>query len=128
VDPAQVAAVVKAAAVDATAIAEIAAVVVVLTQLLKWANIVSDDRAPLAVLGLTLVLILLYGFSTSTLHRDTIFGFVVAWIVGSSTAAGFFGFTRAMPAALTATKAPPPGAGSNPTGKMDEPSIVPPPS
>jgi hypothetical protein len=97
------------------AIITVSAAVVALTQILKWAGIVKDRRGPLAVLVLALFGVVFWGWSSGDFSRASAFGYFAGWIAVASSAAGVFGFTRSGPDAVTATKAPPPGAGASAT-------------
>lgn len=97
------------------AIVTVSAAVVALTQLLKWGGVVKDRRGPLMVLALALVGVAFWGWSSGDFNRSSAFGYFAGWIAVATSAAGVFGFTRSGPASVTATKAPPPGAGANPT-------------
>lgn len=96
-------------------IATVSAAVVALTQLLKWAGVLNDERGPLGVLVFAAIGVTLWGYSVGTFTRTLLFDYFSAWIVVSCAAAGVFGFTRSGPAAITSTKAPPAGAGASPT-------------
>lgn len=105
---------------DAQAILSVSAAVVALTQLVKWMGL-PDQRAPFSVLGLSLLGIVFWGFSTSeAFNRNQLFPYFAGWIAVATSAAGVFGFTRSSPSALAATKEPPPGAGANRVEKMSE--------
>jgi len=94
------------------AIISISAAVVALTQLIKWAGL-KDTYGPLAVLVLSLVGVLFWGWSVGTFVRAQ------AWIAVSTSAAGVFGFTRAGSEAVSRLKPPPSGgAGGSPTLKI----------
>jgi len=103
--------------VNSDAILKIAAFVVPLTQLVKWAGL-PDRRAPLAVLVLALAGVAFWGWSAGSFSRETAFSYAEGWLAVALSAAGGFGFTRSLPSSLTATKEPPPGAGADPSGKM----------
>lgn len=98
------------------AIVSVSASVTVLTQLVKWAGL-QDSKGPFAVLILSALGVALWGFSVGTFERTQTFSYFAGWIAVASSSAGFFGFTRAVASAVTATKAPPAGAGANPTEK-----------
>jgi hypothetical protein len=97
------------------AIVTVSAAVVALTQLLKFANVINDKRGPLGVLFLALLGVVFWAWTTGDFSRATAFAYFAGWIAVATSAAGVFGFTRAMPEAVTATKTPPPGAGASPT-------------
>lgn len=107
------------AALDPSSIAAIVIAVTGLTQLVKWMGL-PDTRGPLAVLGIAFLGIMLWGWSKGALARESAFDFFSGWILVATSSAGVFGFTRAVPSAVTAAKAPPGGgAGSSPTAKLD---------
>ncbi len=97
------------------AIIAVSAAVVALTQLIKWTNIVSDKRGPLAVLVLAAVGVTFWAWSTGDFTRATAFAYFAGWITVATSAAGIYGFTRSGAESVTATKAPPSGAGADPT-------------
>ncbi len=100
------------------AIISISAAVVALTQLIKWAGL-KDTYGPLAVLVLSLVGVLFWGWSVGTFVRAQAFGYFAGWIAVSTSAAGVFGFTRAGSEAVSRLKPPPSGgAGGSPTLKI----------
>jgi len=98
------------------AIMTVAAAVVGLTQLVKWAGI-PDRMGPLVVMVLSLIGVAVYGVSQEELvTRLQLFDYFAGWIAVSTSSAGVFGFTRAAATAVTAAKPPPAGgAGMNPT-------------
>lgn len=99
------------------AIMSISAAVVALTSLLKWAG-VKDHYGPGAVLAVSLLGVLFWGWSNAALSRESAFDFFAGWVAVSMSAAGVYGFSRASGAALTRMTAPPAsGAGSEPTIK-----------
>jgi hypothetical protein len=104
---------------DGQAILTVSGAVVALVQLVKWMGL-PDQRAPLAVLGLSALGVVFWGVTTGTFERTQAFGYFAGWIAIATSAAGVFGFTRSGPSSLTATKEPPPGAGANATVKMSE--------
>lgn len=99
---------------DGEAIVSVSAVVVAVTQLLKWAGL-EDSKGPLAVLGLSLLGVAFWGWSTGTFERAVAFQYLAGWAAVSTSAAGIFGFTRAGASAVTSTKYPPSGAGASVT-------------
>lgn len=99
---------------DAQAIITVAATVVALVQLVKWSGL-PDSKGPLAVLGLSLLGVAFWGWSTGTFSRTQAFGYFAGWIAVSTSAAGVFGFTRQAAVAVAGTKTPASGAGANPT-------------
>ena len=102
---------------DGEAIISIAAAVVALTQLIKWGG-VPDKLGPVAVMVLSVVGVVLWGWSVGTFERTQAFTYFAGWIAVTTSAAGVFGFTRAGGEAVSKMKAPPiGGAGSNPTIK-----------
>ena len=102
---------------DASAIGKCATGVVIFTQLLKWAGL-PDRRGPLVVLAFSAISVTWWGWSYGSLTRASSFDYASGALVVAATAAGFFGFTRAAPAAVTSAKNPPVGgAGSNITDK-----------
>jgi len=102
---------------DGQAIMTVSAVVVSLTQLIKWAGL-PDKVGPVAVLGLSLFGVVFWGYSVGTFEHTKAFDYFAGWIAVSTSAAGVFGFTRAANTAVTSAKAPPSdGAGSSATVK-----------
>ncbi len=102
---------------DGQAIVTVSAVVVTLTQLLKW-SIIRDKYGPLAVLILAAFGVWFWGYSVGNFERTLAFEYFAGWIAVATSAAGVFGFTRASTTAVTAATAPPmSGAGSSPTIK-----------
>jgi hypothetical protein len=100
---------------DGAAIIAVSAAVVALVQLVKWAGI-PDKWGAAAVLVLSLLGIIFWGWSKGTFERTLAFDYFAAWIAVSTSAAGVFGFTRASSQAVSSMKAPPiGGAGQNPT-------------
>lgn len=100
---------------DALAIIAIAAAVVALTQLLKWAKIVEDKHGPILVLVLAAIGVGFWGWSNVGFSRALAFAYFAGWIAVATSAAGVYGFTRSIPEAITATSNPPSGAGSDKT-------------
>jgi len=99
---------------DGEAILSVSAAVVALTQLSKWAGL-PDRRGPLAVLALAAVGVAVWGITKGQFQYTQAFSYFSGWIAVATSAAGVFGFTRSGPESLTATKAPPAGAGASPT-------------
>lgn len=97
------------------AIVTVSAAVVALTQLLKWSRAVPDRWGALAVLVLAALGVGLWAYSAGSYQRADTWMYFSGWVAVSTSAAGVFGFTRAASSAVTAAKAPPPGAGSEPT-------------
>lgn len=104
----------------AEAIVAVSAAIVALTQLIKWSG-VHDKYGPLAVLVLSLIGVVFWGWSKDVLTRAAAFEFFVGWIAVATSAAGIFGFTRASGEAVTRLTAPPTGAaGGNATVKATD--------
>jgi hypothetical protein len=101
---------------DATTIALVAATVTALTQIVKWAGL-PDRWGPLAVIALAFVGVAVWAYSRGNpaTFRYDLFDYFSGWITVALTAAGIFGFTRAAASTVTQIKAPPGGAGQNPT-------------
>ncbi|SRR6266496_615319 len=96
------------------AIITVSAAVVALTQLAKW-GFVPDRWGPLAVIVLSILGVVFWGWSTGDFTRASAFGYFAGWIAVTTSAAGVFGFTRAGVEAVTKAIPPPSGAGANPT-------------
>lgn len=104
---------------NAEAIVTVSAAVVALTQMLKWSGLVRDAHGSLVVLALALLGVLLWGASNeAAFQRSLIWPYFAGWVAVATSAAGVYGFTRALPSSLTATSNPPAGAAQQPTGKM----------
>jgi hypothetical protein len=90
-----------------------------LTQFTKWAGI-DDRRGPLAVILLSLLGVLLWSFSTvPAWDRSLVWSIFSGWVNVLLTAAGIYGFTRALPQAVSSFTVPPgQGAGSEPVASM----------
>lgn len=102
---------------DPAATVAVSALVVALTQLLKWA-IIPDKYGPISVLVLSAVGVATWVFSESTFQRTDVFEYLAGWTNVALSAAGIFGFTRA--AAETVVKAmPPPGGGAGGSTTVD---------
>ncbi len=100
---------------NAEAIVSVSAAVVALVQLVKWSGL-PDNWGPAAVLLLSLVGVLFWGWSVGDVTRASAFGYFAGWIAVATSAAGVFGFTRASAGAVSRMSGPPSGgAGSNPT-------------
>lgn len=99
---------------DGEAIVTVGATVVALVQLCKWGGL-PDRRGPLAVLALSAIGVAVWGFTKGQFQYTQAFSYFAGWIAVATSAAGVFGFTRSGPESLTATKAPPAGAGANVT-------------
>ncbi len=83
---------------DPTAIAAVAAAVVALTQLLKWAQWFPSNLAPLVVIVTAALGVALWVFSMPTeagFYREHAFAYFSAWIIVATSAAGVFGFAKA---------------------------------
>lgn len=103
---------------NAENIVVVAGAVTILTQMAKWGGL-SDSKGPLAVLGLSLLGVILWAISNEpAFDRHMLWTYFAGWVSISAAAAGVFGFTRALPAAVTATRNPPVGAAQNPTTKI----------
>ena len=96
------------------AIIAVSAAVVALTQLAKW-GFVPDRYGPIAVIVLSILGVVFWGWSTGDFSRASAFGYFAGWIAVTTSAAGVFGFTRASSEAVTKTTSPPAGAGGSPT-------------
>lgn len=102
---------------NAEAIISVSAAVVALVQLVKWTGL-PDKQGPIAVLALSLLGVVFWGWSVGDITRANAFGYFAGWIAVSTSAAGVFGFTRASGEAVAKMTAPPSGgAGGNPTVK-----------
>lgn len=97
---------------DGQAIMSVSAAVVALTQLLKWA-LIPDKWGPVSVLTLSLFGVILWGWSLGTFTRDQTFAYFAGWVAVSTSAAGIYGFTRAMASAVTSATPPPDSAAGN---------------
>jgi hypothetical protein len=100
---------------DGEAIVAVSAAVVALTQLVKWGGI-PDKYGPFAVLGLSALGVLFWGWSEGVFERAKAFEYFAGWIAVATGAAGVYGFTRAAGSGV-ARMSPPPstGAGNSPT-------------
>ena len=98
----------------------VAGAVTILTQMVKWGGL-PDSRGPLIVLALSFLGVMMWAISNeSVFDRHLIWPYFAGWVSVSAAAAGVFGFTRALPSAVTSTKSPPAGpagAGQNITNK-----------
>lgn len=104
---------------DGAAIVAVSAAVTALTQYAKWAGI-PDKLGPLAVMLLSVIGVVLWGWSVGTFERTQAFDYFAGWIAVTTSSAGIFGFTRAAASSVSSMKPPPPsGAGSSPTIKAD---------
>lgn len=85
------------------AILTVSAAVVTGTQLFKWGGL-SGTFAPLVVVALSLIGVVLWGYSEGTFARTQTFEYFAGWIAVASSAAGVFGFVREGAAAVTALR------------------------
>ena len=85
---------------NAEAIVAVSAAVVALTQLVKWSG-VDDKHGAWAVLILSLLGTVFWGWSNEAMTRRTAFEFFAGWITVATSAAGIFGFTRSIPEAVS---------------------------
>lgn len=108
----------------AEAVISVSAAVVALTSLIKWAGL-RDTLGPIAVLILSAAGVAFWGYSEGTYERAKAFQYFAGWIAVATSAAGVYGFTRSMPAAVTDgdRNSRLPGAFQNPTPKpnVDQP-------
>lgn len=99
---------------NAESIGVIGVAVVLLTQLIKFMNLIPDRYGPIAVLGWAALGVFLYGFSNDpdfgTRHAAWVY--FTAWLTTAATAAGIFGFSRAAADVVAKATAPPSGAGA----------------
>lgn len=100
---------------DAQSIISVSAAVVALVQLIKWAGL-PDRQGPLAVISLSLLGVVFWGWSAGTLSRASSFAYFAGWIAVATSAAGVFGFTRASGDAVHRMVQPTP-AGPDPAPK-----------
>ncbi len=104
----------------------IAAAVVALVQLWKWAGL-RDSWAPLAVILLSVVGVLVWLLSGESWppSRHDVWPILTGIIAVTLSAAGTFGFTRAGASAVASLTSPPAGgAGSEPSIKSGEPPLT----
>jgi hypothetical protein len=92
----------------ADAIVSVSAAVVALVQLVKWSGL-PDKQGPLAVLAISALGVVFWGWSQGSLTRASAFGYFVGWIAVATSAAGVFGFTRASGDAVSRLTSPPAG-------------------
>jgi hypothetical protein len=107
--------------VNAESITVVTTIVVLLVQMLKWFRVIEDRRGPIAVLGLSLVGVVIYGVSQEpSFERTDLWPYFSAWIVVAASAAGVYGFTRSLPESITSTAPtrPPSGAMAEPVAKV----------
>lgn len=99
------------------AIGAVSIAVVLLTQLVKFMNLIPDRWGPAAVLLWSLLGVLLYGWSNDESFgtRLAAWQYFVGWLTTAAGAAGIYGFTRASSVVVTQMSAPPGGAGQQPT-------------
>lgn len=79
---------------DATAIATVSAAVLALVQLLKWAKLVPDRWAPLAIFVVAAFGVALYVWSKGAFVRTLAFDYFAGWIAVATMAAGVYGFAK----------------------------------
>lgn len=82
---------------DPTAIAAVAAAVVALTQLFKWAAWFPNALAPAVVLVLSAVGVGLWVWSSPGeigYYREHAFAYFSAWAIIATSSAGVYGFVR----------------------------------
>lgn len=113
----------RAAIMTAEAIIAISALVVTITQLLKWLGL-RDRWGAVVVLAFSLIGVVAYQISFAPdgrpfFLRTDLWPALTAWVAVATSAAGVFGFTRSTSDAVTATKSPPPGAAQQPVVKAD---------
>lgn len=101
---------------DGTAIVSVSAAVVALVQFAKWSGI-PDRTGPLAVLFLSALGVVLWGWSVGDMARANAFAYFAGWVAVATSAAGVWGFSRASGEVLTKSQSPPSGAGASPTVK-----------
>lgn len=106
---------------DGQAILTVAAAVVGLTQIIKWGGL-PDRWGPIAVLLLAVIGVAFWGYSAGTFERAKAFEYFAGWIAVATSAAGVFGFTRSIPAAVTDgnRNSVIPGAAQSPTSKPQQ--------
>jgi hypothetical protein len=103
--------------VDGGAIISVSAAVVALTQFAKWSG-VPDKFGPIAVMLLSVLGTVLWGWSVGDFERAKAFDYFTGWIAVTTSAAGVYGFTRAAAQGISSGTPPPiGGAGSSPTVK-----------
>lgn len=102
---------------EAEAIVAVGAAVVGLVQMIKWAGL-PDKWGPIAVMGISLLGVVIWAYSKGAIERAVIFDYFAGWIAVSLSAAGIYGFSRAAATAVTSMTPPPAGgAGSSTTVK-----------
>ncbi len=107
---------------DASAIVSVSAAVVALTTLVKWAG-VKDTWGAWAIIELSMLGVGVWAYSKGpAFDRGLVFDYFSGWIAVATSAAGVFGFTRSMPAAVTegSRNSTLPGAAQNPTIKPSD--------
>lgn len=77
--------------------------VVVLVQLVKWGGLPAR-LGPLAVVALSLIGVLIWGYSEGTYSRPQTFEYFAGWAAIAATAAGVYGFVRETPAVVTSLR------------------------
>jgi hypothetical protein len=96
----------------------VAGAVTILTQMVKWGGL-PDSKGPWIVCILSLIGVVMWAVSNEpAFDRHLIWPYFAGWVSVSAGSAGVFGFTRALPNAITSTSNPPSGAAQSPTGKM----------
>lgn len=85
---------------DSEAIVTVAAAVVALTQLCKWAG-VPYRRAPFIVVANAALGVLVWIYAHGGPERARAWGYFTAWIAIACAAAGVFGFARESAETLT---------------------------
>jgi hypothetical protein len=78
---------------DGSAIMTVSAAVVGLVEYAKWANL-PKKWAPFAVLALSAIGVVLWGWSQGTMERATAFQYFTGWIAVMTSAAGVYGLVR----------------------------------
>jgi hypothetical protein len=104
----------------AEAILTVSAATVTLVQLCKWGRLVPDSWGPVAVLAIALVGVVLWGVSTEPgFSRGLVWPYFAGWVAVATSAAGVYGYARAItPGSLTRMTPPPPGVAQDETGKV----------
>lgn len=107
----------------AEAVVTISALVVALTQLVKWLGM-PDRKGAVVVLLLALLGVVAYQISyapdSGIFLRTDLWPILAAWIAVATSAAGVFGFTRTASDSVTSTRTPPAGAGQQPVVKIEQ--------
>ena len=107
------------------AVVTVSAAVVALTTFFKWWGVVAAPRAPLLVIGLSLLGTALWAYSTlPAWDRRLTWDLFTGWVSVTLAAAGTYGFTRAIPEAVSSFTVPPgQGAGSEPVAGMSRADV-----